>query len=162
MILRSIQRVGVTTMIGATLLVTAALPAMGSSASPWSWRVFGTLSRHAHCTSASTPGSLEICSYRITKAPRLNGIETGIVKVHNSSSRTKCYGVSLSTSYMAGLHDFCVKPGATGEYRTSGKARHYVATQLSVFVTNGSKKKPIQPMNDSDHSSFVIIFSEKA
>ena len=151
--------------VGAAMLLAAVpflstMAASGSTGLPWKWHVAGTLSRHPVCSANAKPAALEICSYRAPNAPRANGVETGVITVKNSSTSAKCFGVSLSTSYMAGLQDFCVRAGRTGHYRTSGPASHYRAMQLSFFVTSGSKKVPIQPKVDTSHSSFSVVFSE--
>jgi hypothetical protein len=63
---------------------------------------------------------------------------------------------------MAGLQSFCVKAHSSGQFRTSGPARHYAGTQVTFFVTSGSKTTPIQPIDDRSPSPFTISFSEPA
>jgi hypothetical protein len=102
----------------------------------------------------------DVCFFKVPNPPRTSGVVTGLVRIKNISSSLKCYGLSISTSYMAGLHSFCVRAHSSGQYRTSGASGHYRQTQLSIFVTNGSTTSPIQPMRDSGASPFSVTFSE--
>jgi len=149
-----------TILVGSMVAITGFSSTSGASTTGWSWRVAGTLSRHPVCSAKSSPGAQEQCSFKVPNAAKPNGIVTGVVEVRNLNAHTRCFGVSISTSYMAGLNQFCVKAGATGEFRTKGPAHHYIATRLILFVTSGSTNKPIQPMNDSGTYGFVITFSE--
>ena len=156
---RSIAIVGVI----ATGLTGAALglggPVSAATAS-WTWRATGSLGTHSVCAGASRKASSLVCLYRVPNAPRTSGEVTGVVQVTNRSDRITCYGVSLSTSYMGGVQSFCVGPHSTGSYRTGGAASHYRATQISLFVTSGSKTAPVSPERDATSSPFTVTFRE--
>ena len=145
-------------LAGAALSTVFAPSAFAGTA--WTWRAAGTLGATPACSKVAVIASHHVCGYRVSNAPRLSGTVTGVVRVKNTSAKVTCYGVSLSTSYMAGLQSFCVKPDSFGQYRTSGPARHYEGTMLSFFVTSGSKTSPIQAIGDRYASPFTITFSE--
>jgi hypothetical protein len=156
----SYRRILALCLVGAVLSAGGASSATGATPARWSWRATGTLGRTAECSKAGVRTAIDICRYRIPNAPKAAGTLTEVVRVKNLSSRTTCYGLSLATSYMAGLQSFCVKPVTTGEYRTSGLARHFDDADLSIFVTSGSKTAPIQAVRDLHLSPFTITFSE--
>lgn len=135
--------------------MTSATAAAASA--PWSWRVTGTLGARPSCSPAGRVLAGPLCAYRVPNAPRAGGIETLVVRVTNTAPTRSCYAISLSTSYMAGLHGWCVRAGATGQYKAAGPIAHYRATSLSVFVTSGSSKQPIAPIRPSHASPFVVI-----
>ena len=145
---------------GVVLSTVLASTATGAVSTAWSWRAAGTLGRNEVCSKVGQRLAVEVCGFHVPNAPRTTGTVTGVVRVRNDSRHTECYGVSLTTSYMAGLQSFCAKAKSTGQFKTSGPARHYVGTQLTIFVTSGSKTKPIQPTRSLDTSPFTIVFSE--
>jgi hypothetical protein len=112
------------------------------------------------CSKVGERLSSIVCGFHVPNAPRLKLRETGVVRFVNTSARTKCYGLSISTSYMAGLRSICVKARSTGRLTMSGPAFQFRSTQLSIFVTSGSTSTPIAPLRDRDSSRFTIIFSE--
>jgi len=146
-------------LLGGSVLSTVLAPS-AFAGTAWTWRAAGTLGATPVCSKAAVIASHHVCGYRIANAPRSSGTVTGVVRVKNTGAKVTCYGVSLSTSYMAGLQSFCVKPDSSGQYRTSGPARHYERTMLSFFVTSGSKTSPIQAIGDRFASPFTITFSE--
>jgi hypothetical protein len=135
--------------------------AFASAHAPWSWRVAGTLSRSSACSKAGERAVGDVCRYQVSNPSQARGTVTGVVTATNTSDRRTCYGVSLSTAYMAGLQSFCVRAKSTGRWVTSGPASHYRDTQVSVFVTSGSTTVPIQPLGDPHPSPFTISFSER-
>lgn len=145
---------------GLVLSTVLATDATGAVSTAWSWRATGSLGRNEVCSKVGQRLVVDVCGFHVPNAPRMSGTVTGVVQVRNKSSHTECYGVSLSTSYIAGLQSFCAKPRSTGQFKTGGPARHYIDTQLSIFVTSGSKTKPIQPIRSLDTSPFTIVFSE--
>ena len=141
-------------------MVTAALTsatAAAAASAPWSWRVTGTLGARPTCSPGGRALAGPVCAYRVPNAPRTGGSESLVVRVTNTSPTRSCYAISLSTSYMAGLHSWCVRAGATGQYASSGPVGHYRATSLSVFVTSGSSTRPIAPIRPSHASPFVVV-----
>jgi hypothetical protein len=156
------RRLVVGAAAGVALTASLGSFAVAASSSVWTWRVSGILSRTSACSRASEHAAADVCLYKVPNPPRASGTVTGVVRVTNTSSRATCYGVSLSTSYMAGLQSFCVKAKSTGQFTTSGPERHYHETQLSFFVTSGSKTRPISPLGDPYPSPFSVTFSERA
>ncbi len=154
------RRLTLVLLQGLVLSTVLASAATGAVSTAWSWRAAGTLGRNEVCSKVGQRLAIDVCGFHVPNAPRTSGTVTGVVRVRNDSLHTECYGVSLSTSYMAGLQSFCAKAKSTGQFKTNGPARHYVDTQLSIFVTSGSKTKPIQPMRSLDASRFTIVFSE--
>jgi hypothetical protein len=147
-------------LAGVTLFAALGSAAAAAPARAWSWRASGTLGRAAECSKAGVLASHDICAFKIPDAPRASGTVTGVVRVKNTGERVACYGVSLSTSFMAGLQSFCVKANSSGQFITKGSARHYDRTRLSFFVTTGSKTEPIQAIRGTTASPFTITFSE--
>lgn len=154
----TLQRVATTVAVGVLLSLALVTPTLASTT--WRWSVSGTLDNHAVCTKSNTAYVHDVCAYKVANAPSKTGTVTGVVRVSNSGAKVTCYGLSLSTTYMAGLHSFCVKPHSTGLYRTSGPARHYDGTQITIFVTSGSKTRPIAPMASAVASPFTITFTQ--
>ncbi|HUX03764.1 MAG TPA: hypothetical protein VMV53_02500 [Acidimicrobiales bacterium] len=150
------SRLGVIAL--ATLLV--AWSAGADAASAWRWTASGTLGRTVTCLHAGTRYLNKSCSYRIPDAPRAPVRETGVIKVSNPGSRDACYGVSISSTYMAGLRRLCVKATSTGRLRFVGPARHFRSTRLSIFVTVASNNRPIHPITSTSRSRFTITFSQ--
>jgi hypothetical protein len=147
-------------LAGGALFLVLGSAAAAAPPKAWSWRASGTLGRAPECSKAGVLASHDICGFKIPNAPRASGTVTGVVRVKNTGARVACYGVSLSTSFMAGLQSFCVKANSSGQFITKGPARHYDGTALSFFVTSGSKTEPIQALRGTSTSPFTITFSE--
>ncbi len=154
------QRLVRASLTGAVLSAASASAAFAATTATWSWRASGTLGRIAVCSQAGVRTATDVCRYKIPNAPTASGTVTEVVRVKNTSAHRACYGLSISTSYMAGLQSFCVKANSTGQYRASGLARHYFGASLSIFVTSGSKTRPISAIGGSHPSPFTITFSE--
>lgn len=146
----------------ALVLGVALAPVASASSWVWTWKAAGTLSTASTCSKKAQHAPRDECLYQLPDPARSSGTVTGVVSVTNNSARRTCYGVSLSTSYLAGLQSFCVKAHTQAQYTTSGPAAHYRDTQLALFVTSGSKTKPIQPLADASPSPFTITFHERA
>ncbi len=144
----------------AVLVASLFLIAPSSAATTWSWRASGTLGAHQNCSKHGTSLSKLVCGFHVANAPRVNVKETAVVRFTNTTTRTKCFALSISSTYMAGLRDVCVKPKTTGHIAMSGPARQYRSTQLSIFVASGSASKPIAPLRDSATSPFTVVFSQ--
>lgn len=136
------------------------LVAPSSAATTWSWRTSGTLGAHQNCSKLGTSLSKLVCGFHVANAPRVNIKETAVVRFTNTTARTKCFALSISSTYMAGLRSVCVKPKTTGHITMSGPARQYRSTQLSIFVASGSTSKPIAPIRDTATSKFSVVFSQ--
>lgn len=144
----------------AALLVATALGSGASAASTWRWSASGTLGRPVTCSHAGTRYLNKSCSYRIPDAPRASLRETGVVKVTNLGDKEACYGLSISSTYMAGLRRVCVKPASAGRLRFVGPARHFRSTRLSIFVSVASANQPIRPITSTNRSRFTINFTQ--
>lgn len=132
----------------------------GASTGAWKWTDSGTLGRAAACGAHGVRAGVGVCQFKVPNAPVAARVVREVVSVRNTGTRVACFGLSISTSSMAGLQSFCAKPGATGTYQTSGPAKDFRSTSLSVFVTSGSKSKPIAPVSDSHVYPFTVTFSE--
>ncbi len=150
--------------VGVVVLACAFMGATVASASSlvWTWKVSGTLSKASTCSAKAQHAPRDECLYRLPDPSKASGTVTGVVAVTNNSAQRTCYGVSLSTSYLGGLQSFCVRAHTVAQYMTKGPAGHYLDTQLALFVTSGSKTKPIQPMGAASPSPFTITFTERA
>ncbi|MHB1087854.1 MAG: hypothetical protein ACYC19_03705 [Acidimicrobiales bacterium] len=143
------------------VVVVSLLIASSSAASTtWLWRATGTLGVHQNCSQFGERLSKLVCGFHVANAPQQNFRETVLVRFTNTTTHTKCFAVSISTSYMAGLRSVCVKAKKSGRIARSGPARQYRSTHVSVFVTSGSTTKPIAPLRDSTTSPFLIEFSQ--
>jgi hypothetical protein len=89
-----------------------------------------------------------------------SGTVEQLVSVRNTSTQRVCYGISLSTSYRAGLQSFCVKPRSTGQYKQHGAAGDYRGGRISIFVTSSSRKQFIGAVKSSSKSPFTVLFCE--
>jgi hypothetical protein len=145
----------------ALAVVFIAIVGAGSAAAsaPWAWKVTGVLGSGEECGTRAVSSSDYACAYSVSNPP--DSVKKVMLRVtaKNSSGTLTCFGLSVSTSYSAGLESFCVKPHATGTYRSSGSASHYRQLSVSVFVTSGSKDRPIAPENSKRSSDFSISVS---
>ena len=146
----------------ATCLLGAlvAVPSAVAGAAPWSWRASGSLGKVISCSGTGARGAGNTCSFTLTDPPSGPGIVEELVSLRNTSTQRVCYGISLSTSHMAGLQSFCVKPRSTGQYRQHGAAGDYRGGRISIFVTSGSRAQPIGAVKSSSKSPFTVVFSE--
>jgi len=151
------KRLGVVVLVAS---LSAPLPSIAGAATPWHWSASGTLGPHVTCSHAGTRLAHKSCSYRIPDAPSASRRETGVITVHNLGSRRACYGVSVSSTYMAGLRRLCVGSASTGRLRLVGIARHYRSTHLSIFVTVLATNQPIHPITSASRSWFAIVFTQ--
>lgn len=147
-------------LLVSVLVASMSLVASSSAATTWSWRTSRTLGAHQNCSKLGASLSKLVCGFHVANAPRVNVKETVVVRFTNTTTRTKCFALSISSTYMAGLRDVCVKPKTTGHITMSGPARQYRSTQLSIFVASGSASKPIAPLRDSATSPFTVVFSQ--
>jgi hypothetical protein len=149
------------TLVGLVTMALSVAPGVSASATtPWTWRATGVLGYHQTCSALGRNLAGPVCSYRVPNAPRVAGVESLVVRVTNHSSARTCYAISISTTYMAGLHSWCVKAHATGQYATRGSARHFRGTSLGLFVTSGSTSTPIAPVHDTHSSPFIVVVRE--
>lgn len=131
-----------------------------SAATTWSWHTMGTLGVQQNCSKVGARLSALVCGFHVANAPSSNARESLHVVFANTTSRTACFGVSVSTSQMAGLRSVCVKARGVGSIAMSGPGREYRATQLSLFVTSGSATKPIAPVRVNSTYPFSILVSQ--
>lgn len=149
------------TLVGLAIVALSVTPSVSASgATPWSWRATGVLGDHQNCSALGRSLAGPVCSYRVPNAPRVAVVESLVVRVTNPSSARTCYAISIATTYMAGLHSWCVEAHASGQYATRGPARHFLGTSLSLFVTSGSTSTPIAPRHDRHSSPFVLAVRE--
>ncbi len=151
----------------ALVLISTSIFALGANASSttpetWSWSVNGVLGQHAQCSSKATSSAQHACAYSVSRPAKDVTRVKFTFSVSNLATRTVCYGVSLSTSYDAGLQSICVKPKSHGQYSQSGVASHFDQASVSVFVTSGSKNRPIAPEASASSSPFTISFLQVA
>ena len=151
-----LQVLVVTCLLGALVAVPSAV----ADAAPWSWRASGSLGEVISCSGTGARAAGNTCSFTLTDPPSGRGTVEALVSVRNTSTRRVCYGISLSTSYMAGLQSFCVKPRSTGQYKQHGAAGDFRGGRISIFVTSGSRKQPIGAVKSSSKSPFTVLFSE--
>ncbi len=131
-----------------------------SAATTWSLHTMGTLGVQQNCSKVGARLSALVCGFHVANAPSSNARESLHVVFANTTSRAACFGVSVSTSQMAGLRSVCVKARDLGNIVMSGPGREYRATQLSLFVTSGSAKKPIAPVRVNATYPFSILVSQ--
>lgn len=147
-------------LITGVALVSPLLVTTSSASTPWSWHASGTLGAHQHCSKDGVRLSNLVCGFHVANAPSSSVRETVRVRFTNTTAHRACFGLSISTSYMAGVRSVCVKATSSGGISMSGPGRHYRGTQLSVFVTSGSTTKPIAPMRDRATYPFTVLFSQ--
>lgn len=141
-------------------IVSLLLVTTSAASTTWSWHASGTLGAHQNCSKVGVRLSKLVCGFHVTDAPSSSVRETVRVRFTNATSHTTCFGLSISTSYMAGLRSVCVKAKSSGGIAMSGPGRHYRGTQLSIFVTSGSTTKPIAPIRDRATYAFTVLFSQ--
>ncbi|MGD1013498.1 MAG: hypothetical protein ABR963_03800 [Acidimicrobiales bacterium] len=132
----------------------------GTTPTPWRWRAEGVLELHPKC---STLGRAEVpstCQFQVANPPVLSKRVKLDVRVHNTGTVPLCYGLSISTSYLAGLQSFCAEPGTYGSYVTTSRGKYYVDFELDLFVSDDSKSEPLSPIPSSSRSPFTITFGE--
>ncbi len=147
-------------VLPALVAASGVTPALAST--PWSWKATGTLGVGQECGTRAVSTKDFACAYGVSNPPTSVKKVTLAVSAKNAASTTTCYGLSVSTSYSAGLESFCVKAKSTGTYRSSGPATHYRQLSVSVFVTSGSKNRPIAPEKSDKTSTFSITESAEA
>ena len=151
-----LQVLVVTCLLGAFVAVPSAV----ADAPPWSWRASGSLGKLISCSGTGARAAGNACSFTLTDPPSGPGKVEELVSLRNTSTQRVCYGISLSTSYVAGLQSFCVKPRSTGQYKQHGVAGDYRGGRISIFVTSGSRAQPIGAVKSSSKSPFRVLFSE--
>lgn len=132
----------------------------GTSSNEWSWRAGGVLGRQTTCSRQGRAQSPATCQFQVANPPVLSGEIRLEVRVHNGDRSAHCYGLSITTSYLAGLQDFCAKAGGYGHYVTMSPARFYVDFELDLFVSVNEKGQPLSPVPSTSRSRFDIVFSE--
>gem|GEM_PF-2070247 len=128
-----------------------------STPDTWSNDIVGTLDGNATCSNGSSIGHYETCESTIPNLPTRFRSENLDLRVVNESSKRTCYGVSVSSSYLAGINSFCVGGYAHRDYRLTGPAVHFRDLSVSLFVTSNSKNVPIGPIPDASASPFQIV-----
>lgn len=139
---------------------TALLSAHESSAptsGAWSVDIVGTLNGDATCSNGTSVGHHDACESRVPNLPMKFRTEKVDLLVVNESSKRTCYGVSISSTYLAGLNSFCVGGYERHHYRVSGPAAHFRDLNLILFVTSASSNVPIGPIPDTAATGFQII-----
>jgi hypothetical protein len=141
------------------------LPAQSAGASAssikidWSWSASGQLGRDVSCVGFESHSSKTACEFSFASAPGTDVVHE-TVTFSNQNAITTCYGIAISTSYMAGLNSLCVKGHSSLQFKNQGNARHFKDTSLSVFVTSGSTSRPIDAIPDRGRTTFTVVFSE--
>jgi hypothetical protein len=155
-----------TSMLSVALVVVVAISSVAlalsreSSSAPWSWGVEGTLQTHPRCSSEGHAQAPDTCEFRVANPPRVPGRVRLEVRVHNPTASTVCYGLSITTSYLAGVQNFCADPHATGKYHSTSPATDYVDFDLVLYVSTDDKNEPLAPVVLKAPSHFSISFSE--
>ena len=151
-----LQVLVVTRLLGAFVAVPRAV----ADALPWSWRAFGSLGKPISCSGTGARAAGNTCSFTLIDPLSGSGTVEELVSVRNASAQRFCYGISLSTSYRAGLQSFCVKPRSTGQYKQHGAAGDYRGGRISIFVTSSSRKQFIGAVKSLSKSPFTVLFCE--
>ncbi|MHB1208192.1 MAG: hypothetical protein ACYC1I_00615 [Acidimicrobiales bacterium] len=141
-------------------VVSLLLVTTSSASTTWSWHASGTLGARQNCSKVGVRLSKLVCGFHVANAPRSSVRETVRVRFTNTTARTTCFGLSISTSYMGGLQSVCVKAKASGAIAMGGPGRHFRDTQLSVFVTSASTTRPIAPMRDRATYHFTVLLRQ--
>jgi hypothetical protein len=123
----------------------------------WNNDIVGTLDGNAACSNGSSIGHYETCESSIPNLPTKFRTENLDLRVVTESSKQTCYGVSISSSYLAGINSFCVGGYAHHDYRLTGPAAHFRDLNVSLFVTSNSNSGPIGPIPDTSASPFQIV-----
>jgi hypothetical protein len=139
----------------AVLVLGFSAPAFASST--WSWKATGTVGLKTVCLKSTVPVSDHVCSYAVPNAKQTKGTESLLVMFKNATDKSLCFGVSISSSYDAGLQSVCSKPHAIAKYKVTGSVQHFRQTNVSLFVTSGSKSKPIAPVKPTASTNFQIV-----
>jgi hypothetical protein len=126
----------------------------------WRWRVDGVLEQHPKCSKQGRAEVPSTCQFQVANPPVFAGEVKLDVRVHNTGALPLCYGLSITTSYLAGLQGFCAKPDAFGTYVVTSPAKYYVDFELDIFVSVDSKSQPLSPIPSNSRSPFSISFSE--
>jgi len=147
----------------AAIVVAASLSiALSHETTPgnWTWSAKGILRTHSKCSKqgrAQVPGT---CQFQVANPPKTKGEVRLDVRVHNIGAVAACYGLSITTSYLAGLQSFCDKAGAYGSYVIKNRAEYYIDFTLDLFVSVDSKGQPLTPIAPNSPSPFRVTFSE--
>ena len=127
----------------------------------WRWRAAGVLEQRPRCSKEGRASTPSTCQFVVANPPLLSGEVTLDVRVHNTGTSALCYGLSIATSYLAGLQGFCAKPGGYGTCVVTSRAKYYVDFELDLFVSVNAKNQPLSPITSTWPSPFVISFSEE-
>ena len=133
---------------------------VGTPSKAWRWMAEGVLDQRPRCSKLGRASVPSTCQFQVANPPVLAGTVRLDVRVHNTGASPLCYGLSIVTSYLAGIQRFCAKPGGYGTYVVTSPAKYYVDFELDVFVSVGTKDQPIAPINATWPSPFSISFSE--
>ena len=142
-----------------TVLVTQNAFAASSS---WTWLATGSVGQVMHCLSPSSSAvaTKDVCEFHVTEPPSSTALVTETLVLKNTSAKRVCVGLSIATSYMGGVQQFCVSPNASTTHREHGPGSHYRQTLVSIFITSGSRSRPIAPIVSGSTCSFSLTFAQ--
>lgn len=133
-----------------------------SPSSSWRWKATGVLGQPLRCSKEGRAQTTATCHFDVANPPVLSGRVRFEVRVYNTGTGTLCYGLSIATSYLAGLQGFCAKAKSYGSYVVTSRAEYYVDFELDLFDSVDAKDQPLSPISPPWPSRFEIVFSEPA
>ncbi len=132
----------------------------GTPSRSWRWQAEGVLAQPLRCSKEGRAQVTSTCRFEVANPPVLSGRVRFEVRVYNTGTSTLCYGLSIATSYLAGLQGFCAKAKSYGSYVVTSRAKYYVDFELDLFDSVEVANQPLAPITPPWPSRFEILFSE--